>query len=58
MLFVLRTFFEKKGVKLDLKSCFLVDVFAWRIYVASDNPTTEKTVDKATLEIRDNWDLI
>lgn len=55
---VLRAFFEKQGIKLDLKSCFLVDVFAWRIYVAVDNPEIEKTVDKATFEIRDNWDLI
>lgn len=57
-LFVLRTFFEKKGVKLDLKSCFLVDVFAWRIYVASENKEIENAVDKSTIEIRDNWDLI
>ena len=57
-LFVLRAFFEKEGIKLDPKSCFLVDVFAWRIYVASDNSEIEKTVDKATIEIRDNWDLI
>jgi len=57
-LFVLKTFFEKKEIKLDLKSCFLVDVFAWRIYVASDNPVIEKTVDKATIEIKHNWDLI
>jgi len=57
-LFVLRTFFEKKGIKLDLKSCFLIDVFAWRIYVASNNLEIEKTVDKASLEIRNNWDSI
>jgi hypothetical protein len=57
-LFVFRTFFEKKGIKLNLKRCFLVDVFAWRIYVASDNPEIEKIADKATIEIRDNWDLI
>ncbi|MES2427105.1 MAG: hypothetical protein V4560_09030 [Bacteroidota bacterium] len=57
-LFVLKTFFEKQGVKLDLKSCFLVDVFAWRIYTAYNQPVTEKIVDKATIEIRDTWDLI
>jgi hypothetical protein len=57
-LFILRTFFERKGIKLDLNSCFLVDVFAWRVYTASDQPNIEKTVNKATIEIRDNWDLI
>jgi hypothetical protein len=57
-LFVLRTFFEKKGVKLELKSCFLIDVFAWRIYVASDSSEIEKNVGRATIDIRDNWDLI
>jgi hypothetical protein len=57
-LFVLKTFFEKRGVKLDLKCCFLVDVLAWRIYTVSNQPDIENTVDKATVEIRNNWDLI
>lgn len=57
-LFVLKTFFEEKGVELELNSCFLVDVFAWRYYVASDSLKVEKTIDNASREIRDNWDLI
>lgn len=57
-LFVLKTFFEKQGVKLDFKSCFLVDVFAWRIYSASNLSDIENTVEKATLEIKGNWDAI
>jgi hypothetical protein len=58
MLFVLRTFFERKEVKLDLKSCFLIDVYAGKIYTAFNQTNVENVVNKATIEIRDNWDLI
>ena len=57
-LLILKTFFEKRGIKLDLKSCFLIDVFAGRYYTASDNPEIERLIDKSSLEIRDNWDSI
>jgi hypothetical protein len=57
-LFVLKTFFEKRGIQLDLKSCFLIDVFAWRIYVASNQSNMENTLDRTTVEIKNIWDLI
>lgn len=58
MLFVLNEFFSKKGVKLNPKSCVLVDVLAGRIFTASNKSHIEKDIDKATLEILENWDLI
>jgi hypothetical protein len=57
-LYVLKKFFERKGVDLDLNSCFLVDVFAWRIYTISKKNEIENKVDKAAIEIVNNWDLI
>lgn len=58
MLYVLKEFFERKGVKLNPKSCFLVDVYARRIYTLSGCKVMAENVDIATLEIRKNWDLI
>jgi len=58
MLFVLKEFFEKKGLKLNPKSCFLVDVYARCIYTLSGVKDMTESVHVATLEIRKNWDLI
>lgn len=57
-LYVLKTFFEKRGLDLDRRSCILVDVMAWRIYILSDAGNAEPAVNQATLEIRNNWNLI
>ncbi|WP_257670498.1 hypothetical protein [Parapedobacter tibetensis] len=58
MLFVLQEFFSKKGVKLNPKSCFIVDVFDSRIFTAASMSGIETDVDKNILEIRENWDLL
>lgn len=58
MLYVLAEFFQKKGIVLNPKSCFLVDVYARRIYTLSGSKDMTENVDTATLEIRKNWDLI
>lgn len=58
MLYTLKLFFEKKGIKLLPNACFVVDVYAARIYTLSSTPAIEENIDKATLEIRKNWDLI
>ncbi len=57
MLYVLKQFFEKKGVLLDPKSCFLVDVFAGRIYTLSGVSNLTESVYAATEQIRKSWDL-
>lgn len=57
-LYVLRKFYEDKGLKLKPKSCILVDVAAWRLYSVADVADTEVVMNKATIEIRDSWDLI
>ena len=57
-LYVLRKFYEQKGLKLDSKSSVLVDVIAWRIYLVADVSDAEVQVDQATVAIRDNWELI
>ncbi|MCY1528852.1 hypothetical protein D9M68_639730 [compost metagenome] len=58
MLFVLRKYFEKQEVVLNSKACFLIDVFAWRIYIASDLDDIEEQADIACLEIVKTWDLV
>lgn len=58
MLYVLKEFFKRKSVRLNPKSCFLVDVYARRIYTLSGSKDLAENVDIATLEIRKNWDLI
>lgn len=55
---VLKAFFEKKGVKLDLSACFLIDAFAWRVYTASHQPDIKDSLNKACIEIVQAWDLI
>ncbi|MGZ3757930.1 MAG: hypothetical protein ACXVAY_12805 [Mucilaginibacter sp.] len=57
-LFVLKNFYEQKGLKLDTKSCILVDVIAWRTYSVADVADAETQINQATLTIRDSWDLI
>lgn len=57
-LYVLKTFFERQGVELNPKSCMIIDVAAWRIYTLADVGDAESAVDKATVEISSNWDLI
>lgn len=58
MLHVLKQFFDRKDIKVDGRSCFLVDVFAGRIYTLAGIIDMEQDVEKATLEIRKNWDLV
>lgn len=58
ILLVLKTFFEKKGVDLDLKACFLVDVFDLRVYRASDQPDVRDLANNACKEIVEAWDSI
>lgn len=55
---VLKTYFEKQGLHLLPKSCMLIDVAARRIYSLADVKSCEHTLNLATIEIRDNWDLI
>ena len=55
---VLKAFFEKKGVNLDLNACFLIDAFAWRVYVASNQPDIKDSLNNACMEIVKAWDLI
>lgn len=57
-LHVLKTFFENKGLVLHPKSCMLIDVTAGRIYTVADVKDIELAFHMATIEIRDNWDLI
>jgi hypothetical protein len=57
-LHVLKTFFENKGLNLQPKSCMLVDVAARRIYTIADVKNSELGLQMATIEIRDNWNLI
>jgi len=57
-LHVLKTFFENKSLDLHAKSCMLVDVAARRIYTITDVKDSENTLLMATIEIRDNRDLI
>ena len=57
-LFVLKKFFENKGVELNPKSCIIVDVPTRRVYTMADAGNAELSLDQATVEIRDSWDLI
>jgi hypothetical protein len=57
-LYILKKFYVEKGLKLDPKSCIMVDVIAWRLYSVADVADADVTVNKATIEIRDNWDRI
>ncbi|HTE01960.1 MAG TPA: hypothetical protein VK668_21875 [Mucilaginibacter sp.] len=57
-LHVLKTFFENQGLNLQPKSCMLVDVAARRIYTLADVKDGGPAFHVATIEIRDNWDLI
>lgn len=58
MLFVLGKYFEKQGLELDPQACFLVDVFAWRVYVAANQPNIEQLADAACMEVVRTWDLV
>ncbi len=58
MLFVMNEFFSTKGVKLNPKSCILVDVCASRVFSAANMFDVEADIDKYTLEIRNNWGLL
>lgn len=57
-LFVLKKFYQEKGLELNSKSCILVDVIAWRLYSVADVADAEVKINKATLEIRDGWEMI
>lgn len=57
-LYVLKKFYEQKGLTLNAKSCILVDVIAWRIYSVANVADAEIQINKATISVRDNWDLI
>lgn len=58
MLFVLNQNFYKKGLKLNPKSCFLIDVFARRIYTLNTDATLNADIDMITIDITKKWDLI
>lgn len=57
-LYVLKRFFEKEGLSLDPKCCYLIDVVAWRIYTLVESGDAEMDIDLATKEICANWELI
>jgi hypothetical protein len=57
-LYILKKFYAEKGLKLEPKRCILVDVIAWRLYSVADVADADIAVNKATVEIRDNWHLI
>jgi hypothetical protein len=54
---VLKTYYDSKNIQLNPKDCFLVDVAARRIYTLDGMADATKSLDKATILIRDNWDL-
>lgn len=58
MLFALNEFFTKKGVKLNPKNCVLIDVFARRTFTAVNMSDMVPDVDRNTIEIKNNWDLL
>jgi len=55
---VLKTYFENQALNLQPKSCMLIDVAARRIYTVADVKESEISLNLATIEIRDNWELI
>lgn len=58
MLYVLRFFYQDKAMELDLNKCFLIDVFAGKIYRAVDPIFTEEPARKYCREINERWKLI
>ncbi len=58
MLFILKDFFTKRGIKLNGQSCIVVDVFAGRYFTAASMSDIEPEVDKNTLVIKEVWKLI
>lgn len=58
MLYVLKEFFERKGVEVNPKSCLLIDAFARRIFKLSDMSGMTEDIENATIEIRKNWNSI
>ena len=55
---VIKTFYEGKNVILNPKDCILVDVATRRIYTLDALADAGKMLNKSTILIRDNWDLI
>ncbi|MDT3405550.1 hypothetical protein [Mucilaginibacter terrae] len=57
-LHVLKNYYEAKNINVKPKDCILIDVPARRIYTLKDVPNMKETLQKDTLLIRDNWDVI
>jgi hypothetical protein len=55
---VLKKYYEFNKIELNPKDCILVDVAARRIYSLDEFADTGKALNKATILIRDNWDLL
>lgn len=55
---VLKRYFEGKQIELNPADCYLVDVPARRIYTLDEVPNATSALNKGTVLIRDNWDLI
>lgn len=56
-LYVLWYYHKLKGNVYDLSKCFLVDVYAGKIYTAIDERFMEQPTRKLCLEIASNWKI-
>ena len=56
-LYVLWYYHKLKGNVYNLSKCFLVDVYAGKIYTAIDERFMEQTTRKLCLEIASNWKI-
>lgn len=55
---ILKSYFEGKNMLLNPKDCILVDVPTRRIYTLNEMHDAGTVLDKVTMLIRDNWDII
>ena len=55
---VIKRYFEGKDIELNPADCVLVDVPSRRIYTLGEVPDAGGALNKATILIRDSWDLV
>lgn len=57
-LWVLHRYYIEKDMEFDPKNCLLIDVVAWRIYSLANLQDPAQSLEQASLEIRNSWELI
>jgi len=57
-LHVLKKYFDSKKIELNSSDCYLFDVPTQRIYTLNEAPNANGALNKGTILIRDNWDLL